>query len=95
LRPSLIAATASPRHEQGRLFERFFRSTATAHVPGTGLGLAIVRAIVESHGGSIAFTSDEGRGTTFTVSLPLAASNTAGNAHRAMTSLLRTRPSPM
>ena len=60
-----------PQQEQSRLFERFFRSSATQHLPGTGLGLTIVRAIVESHGGSITFYSEEGEGTTFTFSLPL------------------------
>jgi signal transduction histidine kinase len=40
-------------------------------LPGTGLGLAIVRAIVESHGGSIDCSSEEGAGTTFTFSIPL------------------------
>ena len=60
-------------HEQDRLFERFFRaSSATAEqVPGTGLGLAIAREIAEAHGGSIAVRSERGRGTTFTVELPL------------------------
>lgn len=72
-----IVATVSdtgcgiPQAEQSRLFERFFRSSATRDVPGTGLGLTIVRAIVESHGGSITCRSDEGKGTTFTFSLPL------------------------
>jgi PAS domain S-box-containing protein len=60
-----------PEPEQPRLFERFFRSSATSDLPGTGLGLTIVRAIVEGHGGSIVFESNEGRGTTFTFSLPL------------------------
>ena len=60
-----------PHSEQPRLFERFFRSSATSDLPGTGLGLTIVRAIVEGHGGSIVFESSEGRGTTFTFSLPL------------------------
>jgi PAS domain S-box-containing protein len=61
-----------PASEQQRLFERFFRSTtASAHsVPGTGLGLTIAKTIIERHGGSIDFESTEGRGTTFTVSLP-------------------------
>jgi PAS domain S-box-containing protein len=59
-----------PQGEQSRLFERFFRSTATRDLPGTGLGLTIVRAIVESHGGSIACRSDTGKGTTFTFTIP-------------------------
>jgi signal transduction histidine kinase len=62
-----------PVSEQSRLFERFFRSSATRDVPGTGLGLTIVRAIVESHGGSIMCKSTLGEGTTFTVMLPLRA----------------------
>ena len=58
--------------EQGQVFSRFFRaSTATKRaIPGTGLGLAISRALVEQHGGSIAFASREGEGTTVTVRLP-------------------------
>jgi signal transduction histidine kinase len=59
-----------PEAEQGQLFERFFRTSTSTHVPGTGLGLAIVKAIVESHGGSIECESTEGDGTTFTFSIP-------------------------
>src|SRR6266576_125718 len=61
-----------PASEQERLFERFFRSTtASANpVPGTGWGLTIAKANIESHGGSIGFDSTEGKGTTFSVSLP-------------------------
>jgi PAS domain S-box-containing protein len=72
-----------PRPEQSRLFERFFRSSATQHLPGTGLGLTIVRAIVESHGGSIACYSEEGEGTAFTFSLPLTPSETPRNLRNA------------
>jgi PAS domain S-box-containing protein len=61
-----------PVAEQPRLFERFFRSSATRDLPGTGLGLTIVRAIVEGHGGSVECTSNDGEGTTFTFTLPLA-----------------------
>jgi PAS domain S-box-containing protein len=61
-----------PVAEQSRLFERFFRSSATRDLPGTGLGLTIVRAIVEGHGGSVVCTSNDGQGTTFTFTLPLA-----------------------
>lgn len=61
-----------PAAEQQRLFERFFRSTTASanNVPGTGLGLTIAKTIIERHGGSIGFDSTEGRGTTFTISLP-------------------------
>jgi PAS domain S-box-containing protein len=62
-----------PEAEQSRLFERFFRTTATRDVPGTGLGLTIVRAIVEAHGGTIECSSGS-NGTTFTFTLPLALS---------------------
>ena len=61
-----------PPEEQERLFERFFRAS-TAHeqgIAGTGLGLAIVHSIVERHGGAITLTSEPGRGSTFTVTLP-------------------------
>jgi signal transduction histidine kinase len=62
-----------PVREQARLFERFYRTSSATEkaVQGTGLGLAISKAIVEAHGGKIDFTSREGSGTTFRVSLPL------------------------
>jgi PAS domain S-box-containing protein len=61
-----------PAGEQGQLFARFFRaSTARRHaVPGVGLGLAITRAIAAAHDGTLEVASVEGRGTTFTVTLP-------------------------
>jgi signal transduction histidine kinase len=63
-----------PLDEQGQVFSRFFRaSTATRlAIPGTGLGLAISRALVEQHGGTITFASQEGEGTQVVVTLPSA-----------------------
>jgi signal transduction histidine kinase len=40
-------------------------------VPGTGLGLVIVKRCVELHGGDIAFDSEQDRGTTFVVRVPV------------------------
>jgi signal transduction histidine kinase len=50
-----------------RLFSRFYRGDAG----GAGLGLYISREIVAAHGGTIEVESEEGRGATFTVRLPL------------------------
>lgn len=54
------------------LFDRFYRAEgAAARAQGLGLGLFITRRIVEAHGGSIGVESEVGRGSTFTVILPL------------------------
>jgi len=64
-----------PDEDQEHLFEEFFRAGNAREFAreGTGLGLSIVREIVEAHGGSVACESEQGKGTRFTVTLPLAA----------------------
>lgn len=60
-----------PPEDQERLFETFHRSQNVGNIPGTGLGLAIVKNSVNVHGGKISVHSEVGKGTTFTVLLPL------------------------
>lgn len=54
------------------LFQKFYRSHRSREtVSGTGIGLYISKAIVESHGGAISVRSEDGRGSVFTVSIPI------------------------
>jgi len=65
------------REDQKRIFDRFYRADdARAHTKkGTGLGLAICAWIVESHHGRIEVQSELHKGSTFTVTLPLASAS--------------------
>ncbi len=62
-----------------RVFERFFRvdKSRSREMGGTGLGLAIVKHSVRAHGGKVVVTSELGKGSTFSVRLPLAELDTA------------------
>src|SRR5262249_60048344 len=68
------------RAEQRRIFDKFYRvSTGLVHdTRGTGLGLAIVIHIVEAHRGRISFDSVPGKGSRFTILLPVDKAEDAG-----------------
>ena len=59
--------------QQKRIFEKFYRvpSTENRRIPGTGLGLALIYHTVHAHGGRIDVQSVPGKGSTFTIYLPL------------------------
>jgi len=61
-----------PAEEMENVFEEFFRATNAkkSGQEGTGLGLSIVKQIVERHGGQLSVTSEQDKGSTFTVILP-------------------------
>jgi len=63
-----------PAGELPRVFERFYRvdKARARRTGGTGLGLAIVSHVAEAHGGTVRVDSELGRGSTFTVTLPVA-----------------------
>ena len=62
-----------PADKLGAVFERFFQvdNTSTREFGGTGLGLSIVKSFVDAHRGEISVTSDVGKGSRFTLLLPL------------------------
>jgi PAS domain S-box-containing protein len=67
-----------PSEALDRLFEKFYRvdNSDRRSIGGTGLGLAIVKEIIHDHGGDISVKSQFGKGSTFTISLPVSDSQT-------------------
>ena len=59
-----------PQKDQENLFEMFYRASNVGSIRGTGLGLNIVHKYVELLNGKVEFTSVEGKGTTFIITLP-------------------------
>jgi signal transduction histidine kinase len=60
-----------PGDELPRIFDRLFRGDTSRAERGLGLGLSLVKAVVEAHGGTVSAESEPGRGSVFTVRLPL------------------------
>jgi signal transduction histidine kinase len=60
-----------PADELPLVFGKFRRAREAAFTEGSGLGLFIVKALVEGHGGEITVESEIGKGTTFTIQLPV------------------------
>jgi len=62
-----------PKEDQPHIFDRFYRvdKARSRDTGGTGLGLSIVNQLVLMHGGSVSVQSEEGKGSTFTVELPI------------------------
>src|SRR5205823_5436406 len=65
--------------EQERIFDKFYRAPTAdnQHIPGTGLGLTIVAHIAKAHGGGVEVASRLGRGSSFTIRLPLSTEESA------------------
>jgi len=70
-----------PKKEQEKMFSKFFRAqNAIQKDPdGSGLGLSVVKSFIEEAGGTVSFESEEGKGTTFFVSLPIYSNTNSAN----------------
>ncbi len=69
-----------------RLFERFFRAGTSTGIAGTGIGLNLARLLVREHGGNITLQSEKGKGSCFTVKLPIADPQSVDMKKQAMAS---------
>jgi signal transduction histidine kinase len=73
-----------PPELQNKVFETFFQadSSASREYGGAGLGLSIVKSYVEAHGGEVSVSSETGKGSTFTLILPIEPPGTGLEMHR-------------
>lgn len=60
-----------PEAEIEQIYDRFFRASSACGIVGTGIGLFLVREFVALHNGSVDVKSTEGKGTTFTIRIPI------------------------
>lgn len=62
-----------PKQEQKRIFEKFYRGTSAAaqRIRGSGIGLSIAKRVAEIHGGSVLVESEPGKGSVFTLRIPI------------------------
>ena len=68
-------------HDRPRIFERFYKTDRSRAVGGTGLGLAIAKHLIQAHDGRIWVESVEGKGSTFSFTLPIAEPPQPVNGH--------------
>ncbi|MBI4138176.1 MAG: HAMP domain-containing histidine kinase [Candidatus Wildermuthbacteria bacterium] len=71
-----------PESQQRRVFQKFFRATNAKSLDseGSGLGLYLVKNIIQAHGGSVEFQTQEGKGSVFTLRVPLGKIESAPDA---------------
>jgi len=83
-----------PPEEQANIFKKFFRASNAALMQpnASGVGLFVAKTLVEAHGGTIAFSSVEGRGTVFAFTLPVSQTPRARSRAAAPAARPRRRP---
>ena len=62
-----------PESEQQKIFDKFYRGSdpSVRRIRGSGIGLAITKHVAEMHGGEILVESEPGKGSTFTLKIPI------------------------
>jgi two-component system, OmpR family, sensor kinase len=60
-----------PEADRDRLFERYYRGSNVAGIVGSGIGLYLAKTVIDLHGGGISVDSAEGKGSRFTIKLPV------------------------